>query len=217
MRTVHLLPVLGLLVLIGAGCQNAVHDENQSLHGQNRELQAKLNQQVERNRQLEGLLAAKDQEIARLKAQAVTVAPPQPDPQPDVKGLEGMDTTYDAKAGTLTVNLAGDVLFEPGKADLKPAAKASLDKVLAALNNQYKAKPVRIEGHTDTDPIKASANLWKDNMELSLARAKAVEQYLRKAGLDYKRLAHVGGSGEHAPRGPDKTKNRRVEIIVETR
>ncbi len=100
---------------------------------------------------LQNELKQRDDELAPLRT-AGTGAPAIPE-QPKATGLEGMDTTYDPRAGTLTVNLSSDVLFDSGKATLKESARATLDKIVGALNKEYTGKAIRVEGHTDSDPI----------------------------------------------------------------
>ena len=52
-----------------------------------------------------------------------------------------------------------------------PARRKVVDKVAAALKRDYSGKQIRVEGHTDSDPIKLSK--WANNQQLSLARAAA--------------------------------------------
>ena len=91
-----------------------------------------------------------------------------------------------------------------------------LRKIATEVGNLEGVRLVRVEGHTDTDPIKKSG--WRNNEELSKARAKMVRQYLVTAGLreDYMR---VKGWGSARPVASNKSKsgkakNRRVEIIL---
>src|SRR5439155_6198907 len=138
---------------------NKMHDENQALWQQNRELQARLSESQTQpkaapadNAQLASLqqqLADRDAKIQELQNQLQQPAPGQAkDPN-----LAGIETSYDPKAGTMTVNLPGDVLFDAGKATLKDSAKTTLNKVVAALKKDYANKKVLVEGHTDNDPI----------------------------------------------------------------
>src|SRR2546421_9984245 len=112
----------GISLVAGLGCQNKVHDDNIALYNQNRELQAQLTDKDERLRaapdpaQLATMqhdLADRDAKINELRANLnkPTAGAAATDPS-----LAGIETTYDAKAGTLTVNLPGDVLFDAGKA-----------------------------------------------------------------------------------------------------
>ena len=121
---------------------------------------------------------------------------------------EGVDVI--PGVGKLTLRVAGDVLFAPGKVELKPASKSTLASIADAIQSQYTGRRIRVEGYTDTDPIKKSS--WKDNLELSLQRAAAVYRELEAEGLPAE-LMYAAGYGEQRPR-ETKEKSRRVEIVV---
>ncbi|HSV15269.1 MAG TPA: OmpA family protein [Tepidisphaeraceae bacterium] len=222
MHRVAKLMIIVAAALLAGGCKNALYDENVQLHQQNRELQAQLDSKNAQLRSapdpaqmqaMQGEILDRDRKISELQSQLrqpTPVAPGAPPPDPAIAGIE---TSYDAKAGTMTVNLPGDVLFDVGKADLKASAKTTLNKIAAALKRDYQGKPVRVEGHTDADPIRATKDQWEDNLDLSLGRAAAVSRYLEQQGVSPK-LVTTSGFGEHRPRGNTKAKNRRVEIVV---
>ena len=113
------------------------------------------------------------------------------------------------------VVLASDVLFDSGKVTLKAAAAESLKRAAGALQrDEARELHLRIDGHTDNVPIKHSK--WKDNMELSQARARAVWVELRKNGVAPERM-YTAGFGEFVPIDDNSTPegraiNRRVEI-----
>jgi chemotaxis protein MotB len=116
------------------------------------------------------------------------------------------------------VRLSTDLFFDSGKATLKPAAEKALKDAAPKIKEILTGKGVmlRIDGHTDTDPIKKSA--WKDNLELSLMRARAVELALMKDGVA-PQLMFSAGFGEWHPITPNtsavgKAKNRRVEFMI---
>jgi len=233
MRVARMGLSIGLALALGGlsvGCQNKVYDENQKLHAQNRELQQQLTDRTpspvapvqlapEPVKQPEPALPPMPSIV---RSAPSTPAPPPaaaPAPAPSDNGLAGLETIVDPQAGTTTVNFVGDALFDPGKATLKETAKASLDKVAAALKKQYTGKTVRVQGHTDSDPIKHSK--WASNQALSQARAEAVQKYLVSRGVDATRIT-AEGFGDAKPKDPTNTstakaKNRRVEIVVVTR
>jgi flagellar motor protein MotB len=208
-RTTLFLAALTLTPLATTGCANRMHDENLSLHQQNRELQAQLDSQR----------ASGDIEVEPAPVQP---QPPAPAPvtqpavtrTPEPINVPGTETTQDAVAGTMTVRVPGDVVFDAGKATVREGAKPTLDKVAAALKKDYSGKEIRVEGHTDSDPIKVSR--WKSNQELSVARADAVKKYLVSKGVDAN-MVEVHGFGSDKPKSNDKAANRRVEIVVVTR
>ena len=109
--------------------------------------------------------------------------------------------------GNLT--LAGDLTFRSGSHTLSTSGKATLDKVAKAIGDSS-ANHVRVEGHTDSDPISKSGRKYNDNLHLSVMRAHAVAAYLISKGIpevgvnprnpDYQLLARAFGC--HAVR-PD--------------
>jgi len=117
----------------------------------------------------------------------------------------------------LVITVVGDLLFDSGKAKIRPEAFSLLTKVSAVLKENMARFDVGIEGHTDNVPIKASG--WKSNWELSTARALSVLHYLANdQGISPERLSAIG-YGEYRPlasnESPDGRKqNRRVEIVI---
>ena len=129
---------------------------------------------------------------------------------------EGYEVSLDAAAGTITVTLPNEILFDSGKADLKKGTITELDHIHSVLQSKYSGKQIDVVGHTDTDPIKKSK--WKDNWELSSQRALTVTRYLIKRGMDEEDIRAVG-CGEARPIASNSTasgkaRNRRVEIVV---
>lgn len=221
--------LVGLALVAGlTGCQNALYTDNQNYRRENTELRSRNQALSERVTSLESELGTRpdagqvaelqaglserDRLIADLQSRLRTPAAG----GAAAPGIEGIETEFNSATGEMTVRVPGDVLFDAGVATLKPGARATLDKIAAALNADYAGKAVRVEGHTDSDPLVRTRAQWGDNRNLSAARAIAVTRYLEGKGVDPKRLAAVG-VGEHRPRGNDKAKNRRVEIVVVTR
>jgi chemotaxis protein MotB len=107
------------------------------------------------------------------------------------------------------------VLFDLGKADLRPEGRAVLDGLATALRQVPNS--LAVEGHTDNRPI--SGFPFASNWELSSYRATTVLRYLvEQQGLDRKRIS-AAGFGEEHPLFPNDTPahqsaNRRVEIVV---
>jgi chemotaxis protein MotB len=117
----------------------------------------------------------------------------------------------------LVITFVADVLFDSGKAKLKPESLDSLDKVARILNENVPDLNIGIEGHTDNVPIKVSG--WKDNWELSTERALSVLRYLvQKKEVSPSRV-RATGYGETSPVASNETAsgrkaNRRVEIVI---
>ncbi len=208
-----------LLAVVTGGCENKVKKERDAAISQSREAQ----QLLDATRQENQSLAVQNQRLLaenqRLQAEAAALQESlrtQPANAPAEPGLEGIDAVYDAAAGTVTVTLPGDVLFASGSADLRPAARTTLDKIIRAVKKDYPDKKISVRGHTDTDPINKTRNKWSDNWDLGFARAHAVQQYLIKNGINEKNIADVSSAGPNSPKGT-KAASRRVEIVVATR
>jgi len=105
----------------------------------------------------------------------------------------------------------GDVLFETGRAEIKPAAQNAIGK-LANYLKEHADRRVLIEGFTDSTGSDAS------NMTLSQRRSQAVAEALRAQGVDPTRIA-TRGYGEQYPVASnsstsDRAMNRRVEVYI---
>ncbi|MGB1124174.1 MAG: OmpA family protein [Phycisphaeraceae bacterium] len=210
-------PVVMLLVLIGlmsVGCQRSVAERN-ALMDQNREAQAEIDRLRMANDALLADLASANSEVSRLLAENANLRaakPVAPTPPPSTNtGFEGIDDVTSERSGNLvTVRVASDILFSSGKIDLKSTAKRTLADVAGVLKSKYASKTIRVEGYTDTDPIKKSG--WKDNLELSLQRSAAVHRYLQQQGINAERM-YAAGFGATNTLG-SKAASRRVEIVV---
>ncbi len=107
------------------------------------------------------------------------------------------------------------IYFDLGRARIRPESYNILDQVAEVIRSRPDITKIRVEGHTDVTGT-AGFNLW-----LSRMRAKAVADYLVKAGVDRARLESVG-LGEDAPIGDgkgriDAARSRRVEFIIRER
>lgn len=115
----------------------------------------------------------------------------------------------------VVVRFADRILFDLGKADLKPEAIAILDQLAEVLREV--PNPVRVEGHTDDLPI--NNERFPSNWELSTARATTViKQLVEEYGLDPRQFS-AAGYGEYRPLVPNdsmenRALNRRVDIVL---
>ena len=114
----------------------------------------------------------------------------------------------------LEVNIRSDVLFASGSAALSTPAREAIDQLATVLREL--PNELRIEGHTDNQPI-ASA-LFPSNWELSGARAASVIRLLEGRGVDPRRMAAIG-FGDKRPVADNATPagrstNRRVMLVI---
>ncbi|HWB80362.1 MAG TPA: flagellar motor protein MotB [Nannocystaceae bacterium] len=120
------------------------------------------------------------------------------------------------KDGRLVVQLPAEVLFPSGSAELSEDGKIALIKLSAVLERMPDRK-FMVAGHTDgLAPMKGSK--FRDNWELSTARAVTVTELLVTAKIDPKNLV-AAGYGEFAPiagNGDERGRkqNRRIEIVL---
>ena len=135
--------------------------------------------------------------------------------------LRGSGASVRIKEGKISVMLPSSILFNSGQTKLKKAAKSSLTKVCNALKKDFPNATIRIEGHTDSDPLKRTKNVYNSNWELSALRASNVLHHLvDSCHLDPEKL-YIAGFGKYQPVASNKSKagkkkNRRVEIVILT-
>ncbi len=115
----------------------------------------------------------------------------------------------------LVISLNNSILFDSGRADIKPVNQDVLVKIgnsIGTLDNY-----IRVEGHTDTNPINTA--VYPSNWELSGARsARVVRLFADRCNIKPDKMVAVG-YGEFRPVASNDTpegmaKNRRVDVIV---
>lgn len=143
------------------------------------------------------LAQARDREAdaARQKAQSL---------EQELKDLKAQKTD---RGLVLTL---GDVLFDTGKATLKPGAYSTIDRLAQALKEDPNRR-VMIEGHTD------SVGSDEFNQQLSENRALSVQSALMQRGVSGSQITSLG-KGESTPvasndNAAGRQQNRRVELI----
>lgn len=128
--------------------------------------------------------------------------------------LEDIDVAL-TENQAIRVSVRGNLMFDLGKADLKPEYTSFLNKLAQIIaTNNFK---IEVAGHTDDFPV--SNPVYPTNWELSSARASQVARFLIQSGkLEPARFSVIGFSSYH-PTAPNtslenRTRNRRVEIII---
>jgi outer membrane protein OmpA-like peptidoglycan-associated protein len=123
--------------------------------------------------------------------------------------LSSVAETTETARGVI-VSLSG-ILFDVGKATLKPASQLSVAK-LAGILMVFSNMNLSIEGYTDST---GSADL---NMRLSMDRARSVYEFLMTQGVSNSRMKYQGFGPENpvAPNDTeaDRARNRRVEVVL---
>ena len=154
----------------------------------------------------------KDAQIADANAAAANAQASAAAAQAEAARLKAEMRDYQLKQTQLGATLVlQDVVFETGKADLKPGASQRLLPLAQYLKANPEVK-VRIDGHTDSQGTDAY------NQQLSEARAQAVRTALGGMGVDGARVTAVG-HGEAQPvadnmNAAGRQQNRRVEVTL---
>jgi chemotaxis protein MotB len=131
-------------------------------------------------------------------------------------GFNSDELSVEIKNGKVYVSMSDKLLFKSGSSAVESKGKEAL-KLLGGVLDKNVDIDILVEGHTDNVPIKTS--VYKDNWDLSVARATSIVRIL---ATDYKiaptRMT-ASGKGEYFPKaGNDsiegRAKNRRTEIIL---
>jgi chemotaxis protein MotB len=218
--------VLGLTLavslagLILGGCSNKKKQADLAMQ-ESTELRERIATLDQGNREKDSRIAELETRLAECGTTQITQAPiQQPStvayPTPTGGGSSGWsepsgDSGFvQTGRDEVTATIAGNLLFDSGRATIKESAKRQLDRIAGELNKKYRGGAIRIEGHTDSDKITKSK--WASNDALSQARADAVKQYLSTKGVSTSRISSIG-YGSSQPKST-KAASRRVEIVV---
>ena len=164
---------------------------------------ADLESRSARVEELESLLAARDRAADVLRSRL----------QKALLGFEGNGLTVEQRDGKVYVSLEAALLFASGSADVDESGREILMKLGDVIATQQDLEII-VEGHTDTDKL-SSASIPRNNWELSVIRATSVlEIIMGQPGVDPSILT-ASGRGEFHPVDPeDKSKNRRIEVVL---
>ncbi len=186
--------------------------ENESMADNYADLQRRydaLNEQLGGNatqiKEYQKQLASKDSVLNALKNSLKTA----------LVDFKSDEIKVENRDGKLYVIMLDKLLFKSGNAEVEFKGQKALKTLAKELSNNPNVG-IMVEGHTDNVPM--SGKSYKDNWELSSARALSVVRCLSDGGLPQKRLAAVG-RGEFYPVASNATEagraqNRRTEIIL---
>ena len=140
----------------------------------------------------------------------------------DFIAVNELENQFDTKmtGEGLLITIRDSVLFDPGKAAIKPEY-LSIAVELSEILQLDPARNVIVTGHTDNVPMNTAE--FRSNWELSVMRAVNFLKILIDSNeqLDSKYFA-VKGFGEYSPIDTNDTaegraKNRRVEVLIQPR
>ncbi len=131
-------------------------------------------------------------------------------------GFNSDELSVEIKNGKVYVSMSDKLLFKSGSTAVEDKGKEAI-KLLGEVLDKNQDIDILVEGHTDNVPIRTP--VYKDNWDLSVARATSIVRIL---SIDYKiaptRMT-ASGKGEFFPKSDNETiegrsKNRRTEIIL---
>jgi len=132
-----------------------------------------------------------------------------------IKTTDG--TVIFAQDGMYGYRMEGDVVFAPGSDKLTKEGERILSSLAAELKRN--SHPIKVVGHTDSDPINKTKDRWtRGNIELGANRAMSVREFLISQGLPENRI-WIESCGPYRPIAEGKSaeakaRNRRVEVMV---
>jgi chemotaxis protein MotB len=129
-------------------------------------------------------------------------------------GFKDKGLTVSEKDGKVYVSMEAQLLFATGSTVVDPKGKKALIDLAKAIENDTDMEVI-VEGHTDTDKLNAPA-YPKDNWDLSVLRATEVVKIILANSAVKPQILSAAGRGEFYPvDAADKSKNRRIEIILQ--
>jgi chemotaxis protein MotB len=222
-----ILAILAVTLIAGCGVSKSKHTamtkERDDAIAKSAQLQTSLDQANKDKAQLEADKAATDAKVKEMEAVAAAAQ----------AALDETKKQYDAMVGQMqgelssgkieiqqmrdgiNVNLAQDILFKSGSADLGKDGRELLLKV--AENLKTSPYQVNVIGHTDNQKIGGNlAKKYPTNWELGAARSAVIVRVFEDAGIAKDRLAALSVA-DSRPRDPNETdegraRNRRIEI-----
>ncbi|MCO6459263.1 MAG: OmpA family protein [Pirellulaceae bacterium] len=130
--------------------------------------------------------------------------------------IPGLDVR--TEGDVIRIVVPADQLFTPGTASFLPGATVTLDRIAAAISQNYPRQRVAIEAHTDSAATTTGSQAASSH-HLAASQAQGVfEQWTRRNRLPPRQL-FVVAHGDNHPRVSNATpagraENRRLEVVV---
>lgn len=242
----YMIPTLAVLTLLATGCvskrkyvsatstaerlradSTAMANETKALNSQlyglqdyakltTEELEQRQKELTETQAELKAKAQRMDELDRRLQAQNDAMNSLRKKVSDALVNFKAEDLTVTMKDGKVYVSLSEQLLFASGSAKVDPKGAEALSKLAEVLRANTDIN-VMVEGHTDTIPIRTSN--FKDNWDLSTARATSIVRLLTATYNVPSPRVQASGRGEFVPIASNATpegraKNRRTEIIL---
>ena len=133
-----------------------------------------------------------------------------------LRGFADKGLTVEERNGKIYVSLEAKLLFASGSTVVEAEGRSAIIQLAKAIEGDDELEII-VEGHTDTDRL-ASGTHPRNNWELSVLRATAVVGIMTdNTGINPGILSASGRSEFHPVDPKDKSKNRRIEVIIAPR
>ena len=131
-------------------------------------------------------------------------------------GFQSDELSVEIKNGKVYVSMSDKLLFKSGSAAIESKGKEAIT-LLADVLDKNRDIDILVEGHTDSIPIRTS--VYRDNWDLSVARATSIVRILTDEHNIAPTRLTASGKGEYSPKASNSTPegraiNRRTEIIL---
>lgn len=188
----------------GADLQGRIDELTREQEELQRQKEAAESEALSYKAKCEALERERNTRPARETAPVVTPVPADPD---------GID--IHRRGNDTVINVPSDLFFASGSAKLSGGGERSMNKIAEYIRKNHNGGLIRVEGHSDSDPIRRTKDKFHCNWDLSFQRAHAVMHFLAEKGnVDQHRMV-CEAFGDSVPLSPtDKSKNRRVEIVI---
>ena len=210
--------ITALLVIAASGCGPSKDEFAAAQRDAQQNLQ-KYNDEAARTAALEKKVADLEQKNKELTTTTTKLEAKSSQYEQLANSLQGQIASGQIEIselrGKMTVKLKDKILFASGSAALNKDGKAALDAVADAFKGMT-GKNVIVAGYTDDVPTGKSG--FKDNWDLSTARAISVVRYLQSKDVPPELLGAAGFS-QYRPLAPNdsadnRSANRRIEIAL---
>lgn len=166
------------------------------------------------------LLADREQRVAELEEmisrQEMAVKALETKIAQALRGFENKGLKVEERNGKIYVSLEAKLLFASGSTFVEAEGRKAIIQLAKAIEGDDQLEII-VEGHTDTDRL-ASGTHPKNNWELSVLRATSVVGIMTEnTDINPAILSASGRSQYHPVDANDKSKNRRIEVIIAPR
>nr|WP_299206333.1 OmpA family protein [uncultured Brumimicrobium sp.] len=166
------------------------------------------------------LLADREQRVAELEEmisrQEMAVKALESKIAQALRGFENKGLKVEERNGKIYVSLEAKLLFASGSTFVEAEGRKAIIQLAKAIEGDDQLEII-VEGHTDTDRL-ASGTHPKNNWELSVLRATSVVGIMTEnTDINPAILSASGRSQYHPVDANDKSKNRRIEVIIAPR